>query len=639
MGRVWALLNKLYKYKFYLALLFIWGLIVFLYHPILNAQYVWDDTLLFVNKTGLRESQFSWDLVTSPVLPGTSYFRPFIFLTWYWEFNLFGQNPVISHFIGLMVFAINSSLVFWLGVILSKTHALQNGILLSLIAAVLYVTHPSLVESTAWISGRFDQYCTLFMLLGSIIFLKNYVHSEKSLSYISTLAITICYFFALFSKELGLMLPLILLTFYFVLDNKQTYLTLFKNAFKFQKRLIFSIIIATAIYFVLRITSMEQVYHVAMDENYYQNFVILNVLPLYAIKYYFIQVFLTFSNVDILSPLDSIDNSLFGKITAYLSGLLLLLLIIISLVKRGISAALFLCGFISLFLVLYFIPLGLSSNLGHSRFLTLPLAFFALSLAFLPFSQLFEKLNIQSRIAKFIYITVCVCWVGLASLTVKSVTPFWMNEYTLWSWAYKNHPDSALARYNYLYAAALFKQFDQVIETAEKYKEKHGGLEVPDQAVYANALLNKGDKESLKYYEGVISVLPKFHEQVTPHVRDKVNNFNMTAVQIGDVYASYAIGSLLMRNNIDSAIENLKIADWYALPDQKSNINYYSSIAFYLKGDVEQAKHFYERQKKIDIEIGVKNYGMVSSLIKQYCKKYIIENQQCTSFMKNNPFQ
>lgn len=638
MGRGEILLTTLYKYKFFLAIIFIWGFIGLLYHPILNAQYVWDDTLLFVNKTGLRESHFSWELITSPVLPGTSYFRPLIFLTWYWEFNIFGQDPRISHLIGLIFFAINSSLVFWLGLVLSKKYNIKNGFLLSLIAAIFYITHPSLVESTAWISGRFDQLCTLFILLGLIIFLKSYTTSEKSLSILNIILISLCYLLALFSKELGLILPLIILIFYTFLEKNLKYSILIKNTFKYNKILILALGVTTLIYFILRIVSIERIYHVSMDENYFLDVIVKNILPLYAIKYYFVQTFLPFSNIDILSPLNSIDNSFFGKLTAYIAGIFTLLLIIISIVKRGLSAALFLCGFVSLFLVLYFIPLSLSSNLGHSRFLTLPLAFFSLSLVFFPYQYYFAKFSIRPRINKFIYISVCISWIALATLTVKSVIPFWMNEYTLWGWAYKNHSESSLARYNYLYASALFKQYDEVIKTAEKYKEKHGSLEVADQAVYANALLNKGDKESLNYYEGVISVLPKFHENNTPETKVRVNSFNMTAVQIGDVYSSYAIGLLLMRNDIDSAIKNLKIADWYTLADQKSNINYYSAIALYLSGNKDKALEFYQRQKKVDIAIGVKNYGMVSSLIKSYCKNYEDRNSQCINFSQNNPF-
>ncbi len=638
MRRKWALLNILHKYKI-LVFIIILGAVGLLYYPILNAQYVWDDTLLFVNKTGLRESQLSWELIASPVLPGTSYFRPLIFFTWYWEFNLFGQNPLISHLIGLLVFAANAMLVYWIGLLLAEKNKHGNGVLLSLLATLIYITHPSLIESTAWVSGRFDQLCTFFFLVSIVFFLKNYKNSTQTLSNFTIIGISLCYLLALFSKELGLILPIVLFIFYCFLQPEISYKELIKNAFKYHKKLIFFLLLTTLFYFVLRVSSMEKMYHVPADQQYYIYFVLEKILPLYAIKYYYIQVFLPFSNVDILSPLNMIDDSFIGQLTAYFFGILTVVLLLISIVKRSLSSALFLCGFATLFLVLYFIPLGLSSNLGHSRFLTLPLAFFSLSIVFLPYQHYLSQLKLQKRLINFIFIMIYVSWISLSIMTVKSVLPFWMNEYTLWGWAYKNHPESALARYNYLYASTVYKQFDEIIDIAEKYKDKHGGLEVADQSVYANALLNKGDKESLNYYEGVISVLPKFHEVGTSKERSKVNSFNMTAAQIGDVYSSYGIGLLLMKNDIDSALKNIRIADWYMLPDQKTNVNYYSTIALYLSGKEQEALTIYQHQEKIDLKIGVENYKIVSGLIYSYCDKYQDENKQCSVFFKKNPFQ
>lgn len=629
-----------YKYKLILALSLIWGFVAFLYYPVLNAQYVWDDTLLFVTKTGLREGQLSWELISSPVLPGTSYFRPFIFLTWYWEFNFFGQNPVISHLIGLIIFAINASLVFGLGLVLSRRFNIKNNaVLLSLLASFIYISHPSLIESTAWVSGRFDQFCTLFVLSALIVFLKKFTASDQAMSLGAVICVSAFYLLGLLSKELGLMLPFILLVFYFCLERNTSYWDLVKNAFKYQKTLIVFIGMTTLIYFLLRISAISQIYHVTADKSYYYDLVYLQILPLHAIKYYLAQIFLPFSNIDLISPLNEINTTYSARIAAYLSGIFVLCLIGFSLIKRSLFSALFLSSFVSLFLVLYIIPLGLSSNLGHSRFLTLPLVFISLAVVFLPYDQFFDRLSIKSNVKKIIYTTVIVAWILLSALTVKSVIPFWMNEYTLWSWAYKNHPNSALARYNYLYSATLYQKFDQVIELADKYVKEKGQLEVADQAVYANALLNKGDEDSLNYYEGVISVLPKFHERDTPEAKRQVNSFNLTSAQIGDTYSSYAIGLILMRNELAFALKNLKNADWYMMPDQKSNVNYYSVIALYLSNDEKEALRIYNHQKQRDLRIGVENYKIVSALIGTYCDKYEAENTQCSAFLKNNPFK
>ncbi|MCW8416183.1 hypothetical protein, partial [Pseudomonas paraeruginosa] len=71
----------------------LWGL----YGRALGFDYVWDDSLLFLDKTDLLNLPLSWKLLAEPVLPGTSYLRPLVFLTFYVEFHAFGQSALISY--------------------------------------------------------------------------------------------------------------------------------------------------------------------------------------------------------------------------------------------------------------------------------------------------------------------------------------------------------------------------------------------------------------------------------------------------------------------------------------------------------------------------------------------------------------
>ncbi|MPN43643.1 hypothetical protein SDC9_191203 [bioreactor metagenome] len=136
----------------------------------------------------------------------------------------------------------------------------------------------------------------------------------------------------------------------------------------------------------------------------------------------------------------------------------------------------------------------------------------------------------------------------------------------------------------------------------------------------------------------MISVLPKFHEINTKEQRAKVNNFNMTAAQLGDVYSSYAIGVLLMRNDIPLAMKNLEISEWYRNSDEKANVYYYLSIALFLSNKEKVALEIFQQQKNRDLKIGVNNYRIVPDLIAKYCIKYDAVNTQCSEFLKNNPF-
>src|SRR5690606_193983 len=120
------------KNQIIFCLLIITGLAVLLYYQTLNFLYVWDDSLLFLDKTNLLNSPLTWDLLTEPVLPGTTYMRPLVFLTMYFEFNILGQSPKISHTINLIIFILNSWLVFLLCLMIAKNAKKSNPIFLAL---------------------------------------------------------------------------------------------------------------------------------------------------------------------------------------------------------------------------------------------------------------------------------------------------------------------------------------------------------------------------------------------------------------------------------------------------------------------------------------------------------------------------
>src|SRR5690606_9896601 len=118
-----------------------------MYLQTLGFEYVWDDPLLFLDKTALVNEPLSWQLLVEPVLPGTSYMRPLVFLTLYAEFNLLGQSPMISHAVNLFIFVFDVLLVFMVGKRVIESVGLSSPVLRSWIAAILYVLHPALVES------------------------------------------------------------------------------------------------------------------------------------------------------------------------------------------------------------------------------------------------------------------------------------------------------------------------------------------------------------------------------------------------------------------------------------------------------------------------------------------------------------
>jgi hypothetical protein len=613
-------------------------LILFLYSSAFFAQYVWDDALLFVNKTGLIEEPFSWTLISGPVLPNTSYFRPLVFLSWYFEFQIFGLNPVVSHTIGLIVFIINNLLLFSLTYVLAQRLNHSKPIVYASIATLLYLTHPALIESTAWISGRFDQFVTFFSLITFIIFTKKFINQYTTLSWGSSFWIGLGFFCALLSKEIAVWIPLTLFMLYILFEKKTaSYRQLIRNAIHYQYPLIVMLVLFFSLYIILRLNSVSHDTITIFNSTYIHNAILGNFVPLHAIKYYILQIFIPFSHISLLQPLEQIDQSILSLVIAFFCTTFVGFIFYFALLKRNISAIFGFCAFIYLFLVLYFIPVGIANNLGHSRFLTLPMVFVVLAVVFLPYQNLMTWLKLSLKKMKILVGIVLIFWLGLSIITVKTIVPFWSNEYTLWYWAYQTHPNSKLARANYLNALINQKDFDEVIIISENYIKEHGALEANEQVTYAAALLNKNDPESLEYLAGVIAVLPKLHEENSSTARKKADYFLMSSAQISDCYTLYALALIKFKGDIQGAMQNFKIAEWYLLDDQKEYLNYYIAATLYLNQQYDEALGLYQQQKQKTIKRGGNAYIYTPAIIGQYCHSR--ENiEPCQRFVKETEF-
>ena len=69
---------------------------VCVYYPALQMEYVWDDQALFIYSTKLRDPNvfkdlsLLWNSISSPIISGTSYFRPLTMITFIIEFLTIG---------------------------------------------------------------------------------------------------------------------------------------------------------------------------------------------------------------------------------------------------------------------------------------------------------------------------------------------------------------------------------------------------------------------------------------------------------------------------------------------------------------------------------------------------------------------
>jgi protein O-mannosyl-transferase len=130
-----------------------------------------------------------------------SLWNPLVWLSFMFDFQLFGFNAGGYHFTNLFIHIINAILLFYL------FRNLTGSIWRSAFVAALFAIHPINVESVAWISERKNVLSTFFWIL-TILF---YVWYVKKPNWKRYLPVLISFAMGLMSKVMLVTLPFVLL--------------------------------------------------------------------------------------------------------------------------------------------------------------------------------------------------------------------------------------------------------------------------------------------------------------------------------------------------------------------------------------------------------------------------------------------
>ncbi len=136
-------------------------------------------------------------------------YRPLSVVTFAIEYEIFGLNPGISHFINVCLYAITGLLLFGIPYKLAK----GKNASLYFIATLLFIGHPLHTEVVANIKSR-DELLSLIFLLLMIYCLIRYAFENRAIYFIAG---SILYFLSLMTKESSItflaVVPLILIYF------------------------------------------------------------------------------------------------------------------------------------------------------------------------------------------------------------------------------------------------------------------------------------------------------------------------------------------------------------------------------------------------------------------------------------------
>lgn len=203
-----------------------------LYFNTLSHQYALDDAIVITDNSFVKQGFDGIDeILTTELFTGFfgvkknlvegGRFRPLSLISFAIEYELFGLNPAISHFLNILLYALTAIVLYQLMLLILKQKVMGNPLhLVAMSIAMLWLVHPLHTEVVANIKGR-DEIFTLLGALLSVKYLWLFFEKNNKWYYLASL---FAFFLALLSKEMAITFVLIIpLTFHFFsnIDTKK----------------------------------------------------------------------------------------------------------------------------------------------------------------------------------------------------------------------------------------------------------------------------------------------------------------------------------------------------------------------------------------------------------------------------------
>lgn len=477
------------KKKIYYACILVILISFTVYFNSLFNEFVWDDILLIERNEHLQDfgkfiktltkDFFFNETGNAPAKEG--YYRPVITLSYYVDYKLWEKNPFGYHLTNLIFHTANSLLIFFI------INELTTNFSLSLLTALVFSVHPVHSESVSWISGRTDVIAGFFYFLSLycyIKFKKKKIHNH----FFYFLSLT-SFFLAVFSKEMALTLPFIIITFHYCFYTKKFY-DLFLSV-----KLFIPYFLIVGCYFLLRLLIFQVSINAIPQKNI---FTIILTFICRGLPFYLNRLFLPFThNYYVI-----MKHSTFNFITVSIFLLSVLILVVIYLkIKSKIFKFFYLFFLLSLLPLTNIIRISTPVDMIFpvaERFIYIPsFAFFFILLytIFFIFSKLFKTGNYPAY-------ALIVSLLIFYSVRTISLNKIWKDNETFFLYAIKKTPASSVITENT--GTYYFEKKDY--ETALRYYKKAIALEPPSDFAYGNMLIiysefneyEKGIKTGLK---------------------------------------------------------------------------------------------------------------------------------------------
>ena len=438
-----------------------------------------------------------WDLSHSRFLA----FFTFALNYHFGEFNVEGYHKV-----NLMIHLMNACLVFWFTRLMFATPVLKNLSVarhaqsISLITALLFVSHPLATGAVTYIVQRMASMVALFYFLSLAMYIKGRISTSKT-KYLFFVGCFVSAILAIHTKENAYTLPFaIILIELFLINTK-------KISINFKDYRLIGAVLAFLAFILFAFVNFSLSVLKPLPPSIYNNYTIT------PSNYFFTQLSVIVKYIQLLFiPLNQnvdydfhLSNSLF-EIPTLLNGLVLLSLLILAVYlynrNRIISFGIF-WFFLTLSIESSFIPI---SDLIFEHRTYIPSFGFFIILTTGIFGLAWEKF----KYSLFIFFAILI---GINSVLAHQRNNAWKDDISLWSDAVSKSPNKERPYLNLGYAYGNRKQWDSAIANFTKVNEIRPNYHA---AAYYNlgiAYWTIGQKEkSMENYSMAISADSKYTE-------------------------------------------------------------------------------------------------------------------------------
>ncbi|MBM2833502.1 MAG: hypothetical protein HW406_663 [Candidatus Brocadiaceae bacterium] len=410
-----------------------------LYFNTTYGKFVYDDFKIIVENCFIKEWKYFPKIFTKDyfTISGELSYRPIVTITYFIDYAIWQLKPFGFHLTNVILHTLNTVLFY-----LFLNAVIQNKKIV-LLSTLFFITHLALLETINCVGYREDLLSATFLLASLIYFVKSdtilYKKSEKR-QFTRYYAISlIAYSCALFSKEMAITFPLLLLLFTIFSDQK-----IWPGILKRFKGIYIGYIAVSLFYIIIRFIVFR---NNELKAAYQPGGFLVNTFTMIKILASYIKLsFFPFNlNADYVVPL--VKTPLEGSFILSIIFLISIFILFVILIKsRNMFSCWMAWFFIMILPVMNILPIG---NIMAERYLYIPVMGFCVAKGILIYRITDRTLSPRAipmrRIVQLVLVTLMIGGYGFSIIWKNGD---WRDELTLWTKTILRSPDSHRAHCN-----------------------------------------------------------------------------------------------------------------------------------------------------------------------------------------------